>query len=179
MLTLIGDIIQLGELDAGSGEAFSDVPLLSICQSVADSLSLSAEKRHVNIRVEGAETIIHGAKTQLWQMIYNLCDNAIRYNKIGGSVTLAVGQQGSRPCLTVTDTGIGIPSEHQNRVFERFYRVDKSRSRESGGTGLGLAIVKHIALRHSAELRLDSEPDRGTRVTVLFNAGGTFSEEEK
>ncbi|MEA5038702.1 MAG: ATP-binding protein [Clostridiaceae bacterium] len=179
MLTLIGDIIQLGELDAGGGEKFSGVPLLTLCQNVADSLSLTAEKKHINIRVEGSETVVYGARGQLWELIYNLCDNGIRYNREGGSVTLSVGKQGKRPCLSVSDTGIGIPPEHQSHVFERFYRVDKSRSRESGGTGLGLAIVKHIALRHGAELRLESEPDRGTRVTVLFKSDGSPTEEKQ
>lgn len=179
LLTLIGDIIQLGELDAGAGEAFSEVPLMALCQSVEDALSMSAEKRKINIRVEGTETVVRGSKSQLWELVYNLCDNGIRYNKEGGSVTLTVGKQGERARLSVSDTGIGISAEHQSRVFERFYRVDKSRSRESGGTGLGLAIVKHIAMRHKAELSLTSEPGRGTRITLLFSPDTLSTEEHR
>ena len=101
-------------------------------------------------------------------MIYNLCDNAIKYNRHGGSVTVTVGESGHRALVTVKDTGIGIPYDHQSRVFERFYRVDKSHSRAIGGTGLGLSIVKHAAALHDAEVKLQSQPEQGTVITVLF-----------
>lgn len=168
LLSLIGDIIQLSELDAGGGEAFTPVALLDLSRSVCDSLSLSAGKKNVTLTAGGTEQTVLGSKRQLWELIYNLCDNAIRYNVEGGSVRVEVSRQGGRAVLTVSDTGIGIPAECQDRVFERFYRVDKSRSRDSGGTGLGLAIVKHIALRHAAELSLESAPGKGTRITVRF-----------
>ena len=172
LLSLIGDIIQLSQLDLGDGDPFEDVELLALSRSVTDSLSLTAEKRGITLHVEGTSQTVRGDKRQLWELIYNLCDNAIRYNVDRGRVDVLVEQTAEGSALTVSDTGIGISEEHQARVFERFYRVDKSRSRESGGTGLGLAIVKHIALRHGAELRLHSAPGQGTRITVRFPPEG-------
>ena len=165
MLTLISDIIKLSNLDEIGGEdQFEKVDLKEIAEETAENLSLLAKKYNVNIKVSGSGGIVSGNRVSLGELIYNLCDNAIRYNVPGGSVDVIVDDN----VLTVKDTGIGIPDESKSRVFERFYRVDKSRSKASGGTGLGLAIVKHIAAWHGAEITLESEENKGTAITVLF-----------
>ncbi len=165
LLTLISDIIRLSELDeAGVAEEGQPVDLLSLARDCADTLSLSADQHHVTLSVEGTSSVVHGSRSLLLELVFNLCDNAIRYNREGGTVTVTVGDH----TLTVSDTGIGIPDKHQSRVFERFYRVDKSRSKETGGTGLGLAIVKHIAEQHRAKLELHSTVGKGTTITVRF-----------
>ena len=127
-------------------------------------LTPSAEQKNVGISVSGIGFTVMGVRRLLHEIVYNLCDNAIKYNIPGGSVTIQV--ENNR--LVVTDTGIGIPAEHQSRVFERFYRVDKSHSKASGGTGLGLSIVKHAAAYHKAEIALESVPGKGTTITVTF-----------
>lgn len=169
LITLIGDIIQLNRLD--DPEALSStasVNLLDIAKSTVQYLGLAAEKADVTIRAEGYPVFIMGDKVVLEGLVYNLCDNAIRYNRPGGSVTVRSFLQGRSPCISVSDTGIGIPAEHQDRIFERFYRIDKSRSRESGGTGLGLAIVKHSARRHKAQIAVESRVGQGTTITIIF-----------
>ena len=118
--------------------------------------------------MDGQPTAVNGVRQLLYEVIYNLCDNAIKYNVDGGSVRMTVSGDGANACVTVADTGIGIPLEQQARVFERFYRVDKSRSKKTGGTGLGLAIVKHICVLYGAELKIDSSLGEGTTVTVTF-----------
>lgn len=165
LLTLISDIIRLSELDeAGVAQECEPVDLLQLARDCADTLSLSADQHRVSLTVEGAPCVIRGNRSLLSELVYNLCDNAIRYNREGGRVNVAVGDR----ALTVSDTGIGIPEQYQSRVFERFYRVDKSRSKETGGTGLGLAIVKHIAEQHHAKLELRSAVGQGTTITVRF-----------
>lgn len=171
MLTLIGDIIKLSQLDESPDEElFSDVELLSVCRESASVLELSADKANVSLEVEGEEVTVRGSLTELGELVYNLADNAIRYNRPGGSVKITVGRENGNAVVSVADTGIGIPDEHIGRVFERFYRVDKSRSKETGGTGLGLAIVKHIAERHSARLEISSKPGVGTTIKVIFGS---------
>ncbi len=170
LLNIIGDIIQLGKLDnPGMKKSCTQVDLYAVAAITAEYLSLSGEKAGVTIAVTGESALICGDASMLEELVYNLCDNAIRYNRHGGTVTLKVGKTADGASLiSVSDTGIGIAKEHQGRIFERFYRVDKSRSRESGGTGLGLAIVKHVAIQHGASITVKSQPDIGTEITVTF-----------
>ena len=171
LLLMINDIIRLSELDAmeTTSMAFDRVPLYQLAENCVDMLQVSAEKHQVTLTLQGTPCHIAGSREMMEETLYNLCDNAIRYNNAGGSVTVTVKPQGSKVLLSVEDTGIGIPKEHQARVFERFYRVDKSRSKATGGTGLGLAIVKHIVAQHGAELLLESEEGKGTKITILFD----------
>lgn len=176
LLTLISDIIRLSELDEmPEHEAFVPVDLLEVAQDCAGLLVLQAEKHGVQLAVEGESFQVLGSRSMLDELAYNLADNAIRYNKPGGSITLRV-EPGR---LIVSDTGIGIPEKDQRRVFERFYRVDKSRSKETGGTGLGLAIAQHIARRHGAEILLRSREGAGTEITVEFPVGEDRAQTEK
>lgn len=169
LLTLINDIIRLSELDGTKvSEGFDNVDLYALAKECSENLRINAARRKINFTLAGSESIIRGNRELLQELINNLCENAIRYNNEGGEVLLEIGTKSGRPSLTITDNGIGIPKEHQERIFERFYRVDKSRSKETGGTGLGLAIVKHIVAIHEAELVLDSEVGRGTKITVIF-----------
>ena len=170
LIDLVEDIIRLSRLDEGAGDLpFERVELLALANSVKERLTPVAQAQGIALRVEGEAVEIHGVKQVLEEILYNLCDNGIRYNKPGGSVTASVHKQADgRVDVTVSDTGIGIPPEHQNRVFERFYRVDKSHSRGTGGTGLGLAIVKRGALMHGARLSLESTVNKGTVITVKF-----------
>jgi len=169
MTALIGDIIKLSRLDEAQADVqMQPVELLSLCRGVADRLSEQARKAGVGLTVEGAPATVNGTEQILEEMIYNLCDNGIRYNRPGGTVTVTVTPREKGAEVKVSDTGIGIPREHQARVFERFYRVDKSHSKETGGTGLGLSIVKHGAMYHGAAVELKSEPGKGTAVTIRF-----------
>ncbi len=169
LLELVKDIIKLSRLDEGiSGADFTEVELSGLCRNVASELSQKIEKNGISFNVFAEKTNINGFEPVLHEMIFNLCDNAVTYNRPGGSVTLSVSQENGRPLISVEDTGIGIAPEHQERIFERFYRVDKSHSKETGGTGLGLSIVKHGAQLHRAELKLESQPDKGTKITLLF-----------
>lgn len=165
LLGLIRDIIKLSELDEGAEEpAFGPVALRPLAEECVGILQQAAERHEVALQVEGMGGTVDGDRNMLLELLYNLCDNAIRYNRPGGRVTITAGKR----YLSVSDTGIGIPAEHQARIFERFYRVDKSRSQETGGTGLGLAIVKHIAEWHHASIELNSKVDGGTTVTIRF-----------
>ena len=170
LLTLIEDIIKLSQLDEDELRAeFVPVELSELCKSVLQELSQKAEKAGVTLHFSGDEQTVSGFEPSLYEMIYNLCDNAIAYNKPGGSVNVSLEKTPENKIrLTVRDTGIGIAEEHLGRVFERFYRVDKSHSKETGGTGLGLSIVKHAALMHDAELSIESTPQVGTTVQILF-----------
>lgn len=170
LLSLVNDIIRLSKLDEGALQPEKEiVELLAICNDVKQELCVVAEKKNVIINVTGDSVSVSGARQILLEMIFNLCDNAVKYNKNGGSVTISAGTLASgAPFVKVSDTGIGIPLSHQNRVFERFYRVDKSHSKEIGGTGLGLSIVKHAAAYHGASVNLKSEVDVGTEVTIVF-----------
>ena len=172
LMALIEDIIRLSELDEGAAPPMETVDLLSVAKDAADTLQESANKKNVTLALEGESVRVQGVPRLIYEIAYNLCDNAIRYNRPGGRVILHVETRDGRPALRVEDNGIGIPPEHQVRVFERFYRVDKSRSKATGGTGLGLAIVKHIALLHGAQLKLESREGEGTAITVLFPVPG-------
>ncbi len=170
LLSLIDDIIRLSELDSGAHDlpAFEQTDLFEVVQACEQLLQVSAEKQKVYLTVEGEPCPIRGNRRMLSELVENLCQNAIRYNNEGGQVRVSVRTENERPVLTVADTGIGIPRDLQDRVFERFFRVDKSRSKESGGTGLGLAIVKHIVELHDAEICLESEVGKGTMIRVVF-----------
>ena len=169
LLSLINDIIALSELDTATAPMqLQSVELLGLAQEVCDGLEVAARQRQVRLQTFGREAKASGDRELLEELLENLVQNAIRYNKEGGFVQVTVKETGGHPSLTVEDSGIGIPEESLDRVFERFYRVDKSRSRETGGTGLGLAIVKHIAQLHGAQVALESELGKGTKVTVTF-----------
>ena len=168
LMALIEDIIRLSELDEGAAVPMETVDLLSVAKDAADTLQESANKKNVTLALEGESAPIQGAPRLIYEIAYNLCDNAIRYNRAGGHVRVRVQPENGYALLEVADDGIGIPEEHQRRVFERFYRVDKSHSRASGGTGLGLSIVKHAAALHHAEIELKSEVGKGTTIAVRF-----------
>ncbi|MCC8045833.1 MAG: two-component sensor histidine kinase [Clostridiales bacterium] len=169
LLTMINDIIRLSELDSEKMSlAASKVDLYAVASACVESVRLNAQKNHISIKCTGSPCTVCGDKNMLEELIYNLCDNAIRYNKPHGSVDVIVEEQADRVILQVKDTGIGIPEESQERVFERFYCVDKSRSKNTGGTGLGLAIVKHIVAQHNARIELKSQVGAGTEITVTF-----------
>ena len=131
-------------------------------------LTVSAAKRNVELSIDGEPQTIFGVRRYIYEIIYNLCDNAIRYNVDGGKVEIKIGKDNGRAVVSVKDTGIGIAPEHQSRIFERFYRVDKSHSKETGGTGLGLSIVKHAVQYHSGKVTLESELGKGTAITITF-----------
>lgn len=169
LLTLINDTIKLSELDEQEEQfEFEQVNLYKAAQNCIQMMSMQAQKQDVRLRLTGEHCVVTANRNLIDELLYNLCSNAIRYNNKGGSVTITVRHEGIKVLLSVKDTGIGIPKEHQERIFERFYRVDKSRSKLSGGTGLGLAIVKHIVAQHKAELKLFSEEGKGTEIQVLF-----------
>lgn len=169
LLTLINDIIRLSELDGTNEEnPFEQLNLYQMADTCVEMLEMNAEKHNVTISMGGSECYVKGNKQMIEELLYNLCDNAIRYNNAEGTVKVEAYPEENGTVLKVTDTGIGISKEHQERIFERFYRVDKSRSKSTGGTGLGLAIVKHIIVRHNAKIELESEEGRGTTITVIF-----------
>lgn len=170
LLTLINDIIRLSELDVMDMDVqFEMIDLHTAAENCASMLQVSADNHEVSIGVSGTKSEIYANKEMIEELIYNLCDNAIRYNNKGGTVDIYTGRENGKGVLIVKDTGIGIPKEHQERVFERFYRVDKSRSKLTGGTGLGLAIVKHIVVQHNARMELHSEEGKGTEIKIIFN----------
>ena len=169
LLSLINDIIKLSELDEADHQMEMErIDLYKLTENCVQMMQVTAEKQGIRLILQGESTMVMANKGLMDEVFYNLCSNAIRYNKPGGSVTVTVGTKDERPFLSVADTGIGIPKECQERVFERFYRVDKSRSKSTGGTGLGLAIVKHIVAQHNAALHLDSELDEGTTIEIVF-----------
>ena len=168
MVTLIGDIIRLSQLDEGDEMPREKVELFALAEEVTDSLKDEAAKKKVTLVVEGQAASIEGVRRLLYEIFYNLCDNAIKYNVPGGSVHFFVDSNEKSAVVKVADTGIGIPAEDQSRVFERFYRVDKSHSKASGGTGLGLSIVKHAVQYHHGSIELKSEPGKGTEITCIF-----------
>lgn len=170
LIDLVNDIIDLSRLDEGASSEKEMVDLYRICQQTLQNLRPQAEKRLVTLHLEGETVSLRGVPRILEEMVFNLCDNAVKYNRDGGSVTVTVGRRGGEISLSVSDTGVGIPYASQNRVFERFYRVDKSHSRAIGGTGLGLSIVKHGAQYHDARISLASCPGEGTTVTLIFPA---------
>lgn len=169
LLSLINDIIKLSELDEADHQMEMErIDLYKLAENCVQMMQVTAEKQGIRLTLQGESAMTMANKGLMDEVFYNLCSNAIRYNKPGGSVTVTVGTKDERPFLSVADTGIGIPKECQERVFERFYRVDKSRSKSTGGTGLGLAIVKHIVAQHNAALHLDSELGEGTTIEIVF-----------
>jgi two-component system phosphate regulon sensor histidine kinase PhoR len=168
LTVLIDDILMLSRLDEQKNMPREDVDLYQLSQDIADNLEHLAESKNVTVRVGGESAVLRGVYQALWELVYNLIDNAIKYNHENGSVDVTVEEDDKEIRLTVSDTGIGIPEAHQNRVFERFYRVDKSHSKETGGTGLGLSIVKHAAKYHNASIELESKEGEGTKITVTF-----------
>ena len=170
LLSLINDIIQLSQLDGGKNHSeYADIDLYKLAAECVDMLKMNARKQNVTMKLCGKPCTVYADRQLMEELLYNLCDNAIRYNNRGGSVTVTVDEKDGHVFLSIRDTGIGIPTEHQDRVFERFYRVDKSRSKATGGTGLGLAIVKHIVAQHGASISLESQAGKGTEIRVEFS----------
>ena len=170
LVTLIGDIIRLSQLDEGEPMPTEPVELLAVAREAAENLRSAAKTRNVTVEVTGTPATVSGVRRLLYEIVLNLCDNAIKYNTEGGRVEVEVAQDGGTAAVLVRDTGIGIPPEHQSRVFERFYRVDKSHSKASGGTGLGLSIVKHAVQYNHGVIQLKSEVGKGTEIRVTFPA---------
>ena len=149
-------------------EGVKKVNLKDTVEEAVETLEMSTRKNNITIETDLQDVTVTGNETQLFELVYNLCDNAIRYNKPNGKVYITLKTENESPVLVVKDTGIGIEKKHKERIFERFYRVDKSRSKETGGTGLGLAIVKHIAEIHNAKIKVDSTVGEETEITVTF-----------
>lgn len=170
LVSLSEDIIQLSQLEESDDEdmSFESVNLYEIAQRCVEALNINAINKCVTLNLTGEECYIRGKAQLVEELVYNLCDNAIRYNKENGSVTVTVNPLEKGASVSVKDTGIGIPKKYQERIFERFFRVDKSRSKATGGTGLGLAIVKHITQLHDAKLEISSEEGKGTEIIVTF-----------
>ena len=168
LVTLIDDIIRLSQLDEGDAMPTEPVDLLAVSQEAAENLHDAAAARNVTVSVTGQPAVLPGVRRLIYEIVYNLCDNAIKYNRDGGRVDVTVAADAGGSSITVADTGIGIAPEHQGRVFERFYRVDKSHSKASGGTGLGLSIVKHAVQYHHGRIELESTPGTGTTIRVVF-----------
>ena len=168
LLDLIEDIIRLAQLDEGNTMPVEEVSLLALANEAKEVLNYAAEEKDVAISVSGDNGIMCGVQSLLFELIYNLIDNAIRYNEAGGSVRVSITDEPEQVCMCVSDTGIGIPQEHLPHIFDRFYRVDKSHSRKSGGTGLGMSIVKHAVKYHHGSIHIDSEIGKGTRITVTL-----------
>ena len=171
LVTLIEDIIRLSQMDEGGELPFEPVDLKKLAEEASASLASAAAEKQVTIRVHGDDRQITTVRRLASEIIYNLCDNAVKYNREGGSVDVTIDGTAHGAVVTVQDTGIGIPPEHQSRVFERFYRVDKSHSRQSGGTGLGLSIVKHAVQYLGGRIELESQPGKGTTMRVHFPDG--------
>lgn len=168
LVELINDIIRLSQLDENNQMPDENVLLSEVAAEVIEVLTPSAEKKNVSLTLEAEPCFITGVRRYIYEIIYNLCDNAIRYNVEGGKVNICITKNKENTFLSVADTGIGIAPEHHARIFERFYRVDKSHSKETGGTGLGLSIVKHAVMYHGGRLELDSEPGKGTTIKVVL-----------
>ena len=169
LVTLIDDIIRLSQLDEGTEMPKEDVSLLEVAREVTETLSDAAKLKGVSLEVCGDDGVISGVRRLLYEVVYNLCDNAIKYNKQGGYVKVSVSENADNVQISVSDNGIGIAPEHQDKVFERFYRVDKSHSKQSGGTGLGLSIVKHAVQYHHGKITVDSDLDKGTNISIQFD----------
>ncbi|MGE9833714.1 ATP-binding protein [Streptococcus orisratti] len=169
MIQLVEDIIKLSHLDESEELAMEPVNLYQISEEVLESLSAKANERHINLHLLGEPAYITGNHALIHSLIYNLCDNAIIYNRDKGDVTVGITSHEDKIVLTVQDTGVGIAKVEQERIFERFYRVDKSRSKKLGGTGLGLSIVKHVVNQHHADIKVESQLGLGTKMTVTFH----------
>lgn len=172
LLALINDILRLSELDASGEVPMEELDLFELAEKCVEMLQVHADKQNVTLMLTGGSCPMRGNREMVDELIYNLCSNAIRYNVPYGNVVVSVAREGEACILTVKDTGIGIPQGEQERIFERFYRVDKSRSKSTGGTGLGLAIVKHVVQCHGASLKLQSQVGVGTSVSVTFGGSG-------
>ena len=170
LVFLIDDIIRLSELDEGTEMPREDVSLKVLSEEICETLADAAKLKDVSLEVTGDDGVINGVRRLLYEVVYNLCDNAIKYNNPGGKVEISVTEQQGTVKICVSDTGIGIAHEHQDKVFERFYRVDKSHSKQSGGTGLGLSIVKHAVQYHRGKLSVKSELNKGTTISILFES---------
>lgn len=168
LVTLIADIIRLSQLDEGHELPMEGVDMLCVASDAAAQLKAAAEAKHISMSIEGEACTVYGVRSLLYEVAYNLIDNAIKYNRENGVVDIKVSRENKKVKLTVSDTGIGIAPEHQQRIFERFYRVDKSHSKASGGTGLGLSIVKHAVQYHHGEIKLKSELNKGSEITVAL-----------
>lgn len=171
LLTLIEDILYLSKLDAGGNQTvFKKVDLYALSEKCISELSISASEKEVKVSLSGIHAYVNGDEEMLYEMIENLLQNAIRYNVHGGTVEISINTEKEKAIFSIADSGIGIPEKDQEKVFERFYRVDKSRSKKTGGTGLGLAIVKHIAEIHDASIFLQSQPGKGTLIRITFKS---------
>ena len=177
LVVLIEDIIRLSELDEEREIQKEELSLYKIVSNVVDSLQDMAWKKNITLHLEGKEGKIQGVYRLIYETIYNICDNAIKYNVDGGDVKISIEEKDSEVGITIEDTGIGIPKEHQSRIFERFYRVDKSHSKKSGGTGLGLSIVKHAVGYHNGKISLSSEEGMGTKIEIWFPIEKEFKTE--
>ena len=168
LVNLVNDIIRLSQLDEGVSLPKERVDLLAVAKEAARDLDAAAADKKVSLSVEGESVFVDGIKRLLYEIVYNLGENAVKYNVENGNVVISVAAKDKNAVLTVSDSGIGIAPEHQNRIFERFYRVDKSHSKASGGTGLGLSIVKHAVLQHGGKTEVESEPGKGTVIRVIL-----------
>lgn len=169
LVTLIDDIIRLSQLDEGADMPKEEVSLKALAEEVCETLADAAKMKDVSMTIVGDNGVIKGVHRLLYEVVYNLCDNAIKYNVTGGNVNVSIEEKGKDVIVSVKDTGIGIDKEHQAKVFERFYRVDKSHSKQSGGTGLGLSIVKHAVAYHHGKIAMESELNKGTTISISFD----------
>ena len=168
LVILVGDIIRLSQFDEKAELIKEEINLLQLVEETTENLKDIAKDKNIEISIDGKQVIIYGVRKLLYEIIYNLCDNAIKYNIYGGNIKISITKNNQNAVLTVADTGIGIPQEHLDRVFERFYRVDKSHSKETGGTGLGLSIVKHAVAYHHGKIDIESKVNNGTTITIKF-----------
>ena len=169
LTNLVQDIIEISKLDEGISMPFELVDVSELAEEIGTTLLVEAEKRKIELSVEAEkQTMVNGVRHILYEMMYNVADNAIKYNHEGGYVKVKVKKNQNQVQISIEDNGIGIKKEEQERIFERFYRVDKSHSKKTGGTGLGLSIVKHGAILHDARIEIDSEPGRGTKIILIL-----------
>ena len=169
LTNLVQDIIEISKLDEGISMPFELVDVSELAEEIGTTLLVEAEKRKIKLSVEAEkQTMVNGVRHILYEMMYNVADNAIKYNHEGGYVKVKVKKNQNQVQISIEDNGIGIKKEEQERIFERFYRVDKSHSKKTGGTGLGLSIVKHGAILHDARIEIDSEPERGTKIILIL-----------
>ena len=169
LVDLVNDIIRLSQLDEKMEMPQEELEIYKIAEEVRETLLDTANQKNVTIDVNGTMGKMKGVHSLLYEMLYNLCDNAIKYNNQGGFVTVSIYEDDRQVHVRVEDNGIGIPKEHHEKIFERFYRVDKSHSKKSGGTGLGLSIVKHAVLYHSGSIMIDSKPNEGTIIEAILS----------
>ena len=169
LLILINNIILLSKLDEKVSEEKTEIDLYSVAQEVIDELTVLANNKNVAMSIKGGPTTVKSIKQCVYEIVYNLCENAIVYNKENGSVVIEINKEDDKVSLSVIDSGVGIPSSQQSRIFERFYRIDKSHSKKTGGTGLGLSIVKHAADNIAATIKVESVESKGSKFTVTFH----------